>query len=196
MKRARIGDSVSARSLLTIESNSVRVPDAAQLVHLQFRRFAGCPFCSVHLRSFERRYAEIEAAGVKEVLLFRSTALALHKHYRDTPFAIVADPAGEYYAEFGVRTGLRSILSQHPLLTAVPNIIRMLPGFPGVPFSGKGIFGLPADFLISREGGVIALKYGKHADDQWSVDELLILARQCVPESVYVNLSLRGLKHE
>jgi hypothetical protein len=40
-----------------------------------------------------------------------------------------------------------------------------------------GPFGLPADFLIAKDGRVIASKYGNHAFDQWSVDELLALAQ-------------------
>ena len=39
-----------------------------------------------------------------------------------------------------------------------------------------GPFGLPADFLIAPDGAMVARKYGEHADDQWSVDELLRLA--------------------
>ena len=39
-----------------------------------------------------------------------------------------------------------------------------------------GRLGLPGDFLIGSDGRVIACKYGEHADDQWSVDELLALA--------------------
>jgi hypothetical protein len=42
---------------------------------------------------------------------------------------------------------------------------------------------LPADFLISRDGRVLARKYGAHAYDQWSVDELLTLAREGRVES-------------
>lgn len=34
---------------------------------------------------------------------------------------------------------------------------------------------VPADFLIDKNGKIVALKYGKHADDQWSVDKLLSL---------------------
>jgi hypothetical protein len=34
---------------------------------------------------------------------------------------------------------------------------------------------LPADFLIAGDGRIIACKYGEHADDQWSVNELLSL---------------------
>jgi hypothetical protein len=40
-----------------------------------------------------------------------------------------------------------------------------------------GHLGLPADFLVDSRGTVIAAKYGAHADDQWSVDELLARAR-------------------
>jgi hypothetical protein len=35
---------------------------------------------------------------------------------------------------------------------------------------------LPADFLIGSDGRVLAAKFGRHADDQWSVDELLDMA--------------------
>jgi hypothetical protein len=32
--------------------------------------------------------------------------------------------------------------------------------------------------LIAPDGRVVACKYGAHADDQWSVDDLLALAAQ------------------
>jgi hypothetical protein len=41
-----------------------------------------------------------------------------------------------------------------------------------------GRFGLPADFLIGTDGRVLAVKYGQHADDHWSVGELLGIARR------------------
>jgi hypothetical protein len=41
---------------------------------------------------------------------------------------------------------------------------------------GEKHLGLPADFLIGSDGRVLATKYGSHADDQWSVDELLDVA--------------------
>lgn len=34
----------------------------------------------------------------------------------------------------------------------------------------------PAEFLIDTDGQVLARKYGVHAYDQWTVDELLVLA--------------------
>jgi hypothetical protein len=36
---------------------------------------------------------------------------------------------------------------------------------------------VPADFLINQTGTIVAVKYGAHADDQWSVDEVIELAK-------------------
>lgn len=179
MKKPQIGKMIEKRTLATTESRQVEIPDPKKIVHLQFRRFAGCPFCNVHLRAFVRQHNEISAAGISEVVVFRSTAVALQRHHGDVPFAIIPDPRGVLYAEFGVGVGLRALLDPRALSMALPNIIRMLPRLPGLPLTGKAALGLPADFLISPEGRVLACKYGKHADDQWSVDELLTLARQC-----------------
>jgi len=46
--------------------------------------------------------------------------------------------------------------------------------------SGEDHLGLPADFLIASDGCVVARKYGRHADDQWSVDEIVELANRWV----------------
>jgi len=134
----------------------------------------------VHLRSIVKRHDEIAAAGIREVVVFRSTAAALRRHHADTPFAVIPDPQDKLYAEFGVGSGLRAMLNPLALLMALPNVIRMLPKLPGIPPWGKGALGLPADFLIATDGRVLACKYGTHAYDQWSVDELLALARKHV----------------
>ena len=176
MAKIQIGKVVNKRTLNTIDSEEVQIPDAREIIHLQFRRFAGCPFCSVHLHSMARRHDEILAAGIRVVVVFRSTAAALRQHHAGTPFAIIADPEDTLYTEFGVGSGLSAVLNPRVLLAAIPKVIRMFPRLPGIPPRGKGVFGLPADFLIAPDGRVIACKYGTHADDQWSVEQLLTLA--------------------
>lgn len=42
--------------------------------------------------------------------------------------------------------------------------------------NGGPVDAVDADFLIDPEGRVLAVKYGEHVDDQWSVDELLKIA--------------------
>ena len=177
MKKILTGDVIGKQTLVTSESKPVQIPDAKSLIHLQFRRFAGCPFCSVHLHSFVRRHDEITAAGIREVVVFRSTTAALQRHHGHVPFAVIADPQDNLYTGFGVGSGWRALLNPRALLMALPNVIRMLPKLPGIPPSGKGALGLPADFLIATNGQIVACQYGSHAYDQWSVDELLALAR-------------------
>jgi peroxiredoxin len=177
MTKIHVGQVIGKKTLVGADSRPVPIPDESRHVHLQFRRFAGCPFCSVHLRSFVRRHDEITAAGIREVAVFRSTTSALQRHHGNVPFAVVADPGGKLYTDFGVGSGLSALLNPRVLLLALPNVIRMLPGLPGMPSSGESALGLPADFLIATDGQVRACMYGAHADDQWSVDELLAVAR-------------------
>lgn len=43
----------------------------------------------------------------------------------------------------------------------------------GMHRANGGHLGLPADILLDSDATVIDAKYGRHAADQWSVDELL-----------------------
>ena len=174
------GGKISSRKLETVESGRIEIPDVKKTTHLQFRRFAGCPFCNVHLRAFIQRHNEIAAAGIREVVVFRSTASALQRHHGNAPFAIIADPRGALYDEYGVGCGLRALGNPRALLMALPKIVQMFPNFPGLPRERKAALGLPADFLINPDGNILACKYGEHADDQWSVDELLTLVARHV----------------
>lgn len=168
-------------------AGAVSVPDPERLVHLQFRRFAGCPVCHLHLRSVVRRHAEIEAAGIREVVLFHSSAEALRPHVADFPFAVIADPQQRLYREFGVESSPRSLLDPRawgPVLWAIARsavgVVRGRERLPA-PRQPNGRLGLPADLLIGPDGRVLAAKYGEHVYDQWSVDELLRLAAARYP---------------
>ncbi|WP_088960009.1 AhpC/TSA family protein [Micromonospora purpureochromogenes] len=122
--------------------------DAERLVHLQLRRFAGCPVCNLHLRSIVRQHAEIEAAGVREVVVFHSPADELRQHTEDLPFAVIADPDKRLYREFGVEPSVRALLSPRAWLPILRAVLR---------------------------SSWAVLRGGEHVYDQWSVDELLRL---------------------
>lgn len=176
-KRRRLapGAPISPHKLVDISGETVPVPDPGSLVHLQFRRYAGCPFCTLHLGSIVRRYDDIRAAGIREIVVFHSTVDDLRSYQTEMPFPVVADPDKRLYREFGVDSSLRALLDPRawgPLWRGV----RHKPD----PLAGDhrtGHLGRPADFLIAADGRIVARKYGAHAYDQWSVDELLELAR-------------------
>jgi len=170
---------ISQRELLSVTGEHIRVPDPQHLVHLQFRRFAGCPICNLHLRSIVRRHDEITAAGIREVVFFHSPVDELRQHTADLPFATIADPDKRYYREFGVESAPRALLDPRAWGAIARGIVPTLRGTLKRPTLHQegGHLGLPADFLVDTRGRVIAAKYGEHADDQWSVDELLAEAR-------------------
>ncbi|WP_398495276.1 peroxiredoxin-like family protein [Variovorax sp.] len=155
----------------TILGQSVRIPsDGTPYLHLQFRRFAGCPVCNFHLRTMSLRQPEIAAAGVRQIVFFHSSPEEMLEYQAQLPFDCIADPTKRYYRAYGVETSWRAVL--HPGV--------FWSGLRWVLSTGRfyrkaenGILGLPADFLIDARGRVVACKYGQHADDHWEVDDLL-----------------------
>src|SRR6266536_4293627 len=183
-RRLVSGQVIAASTFATADGVLAEVPDPDRLVHLQFRRFAGCPVCNLHLRSVVRRHDEIVAAGVREVVVFHSTAEELRPHAAHLPFAVIADPEKRLYAEFGVESSPRALLDPRAWLTILravaQSLVAIVRGRERAPAANPhgGRLGLPADFLISSDGRVLASKYGPHVYDQWSVDEILALARE------------------
>ncbi|MDO3649459.1 peroxiredoxin-like family protein [Nocardia mangyaensis] len=177
MTQLDVGDIVAAHHLTTIASEPVSVPSADRLVHLQFRRFAGCPICHLHLRSVVGRHGEIIAAGVREVVVFHSSTEALLRYQHELPFAVIADPDRLLYTEFGVESAATAIAHPRTWLAAARGAVsqRSIGAALG---RGEDHLGKPADFLIAPGGRLIARKYGAHADDQWSVDQILEQARE------------------
>ena len=148
----RPGARIPARQLTAVSGAVVPLPDPDRVVHLQFRRFAGCPICNLHLQSIVRRHHAIGQAGVREVVIFHSTDEDLRLHTPTLPFDVVADPDQLLYAEFGVTASPRALL--HPkawaaILLAIPRsataIARGREHAPAAKPHG-GRLGLPADF--------------------------------------------------
>jgi peroxiredoxin len=172
--RLRAGDTFIARELATLAGGTVRIPDPRKLVHLQMRRYAGCPICSLHLRSFVRRKDDLDRVGVREVVVFHSSAEALRKVHAALPFDVVPDPGRQLYAALGVTTSPLALFHPRGLRAALRAALSQASAAPSAGVA-DGPFGLPADFLVAPHGRIIAAKYGVHADDQWSLDELLAL---------------------
>jgi peroxiredoxin len=185
MNQLSVGDVLKRNDLVTIRGEHLRIPDPERLVHLQFRRYAGCPICNLHLRSIVRRYDEILAAGIAEVVVFHSSAKTMLEFQGQLPFAAIADPEKKLYAEFGADRSVSSTAMMNPRtwMMAANALARgyMFNHLQGAKGVGEDATGLPSEFLIAQSGRVIAAKYGKRMDDHWSVDDLLDLAGRQPP---------------
>jgi hypothetical protein len=75
-----------------IHGAPVPVPAAdGRLTHLQFRRFAACPVCNLHLQNFVARHSEVVDAGIQEVVISHSSnaeLLPYQGHFRSMSSAI------------------------------------------------------------------------------------------------------------
>lgn len=154
-----------------LDEQTVAIPDGASIVHLQFRRFAGCPICNLHLRSVAKRIGELLQVGVREVAVFHSEPATMRSYQADLPFEVIADPERRLYEAYGVSSSARSVLDPRAWFAYVRGVFAR---HPSSTFTGEGgHLGLPADFLVDRNGMIADCHYGKHADDQWSVDDVL-----------------------
>jgi peroxiredoxin len=183
MTRVVVGDRVERRSLTSIQGRTFTVPANDRIVHLQFRRFAGCPVCNLHLHSIAGRLDELSRAGILEVAFFHSGPEVMREFQGDLPFDAIADPDRVGYREFGVEritwdTAWRA-LAPHTWVTAIRSLwwTQRRRGLSGAVGEGENVLGLPAEFLIASDGTVVAAHYGRSVDDHWSVDEILSLAR-------------------
>jgi peroxiredoxin len=162
-----------------IHGKEVSIPSTG-LVHLQFRRFAGCPICNLHLRSFVKRNEEIVNAGVKEIVVFHSSDKELLPYQGEFPFDVIGDPARKFYRQYAVETSLSAVLNPGAWSAVIKgNLAKDKPKMVLLP--NGGILGLPAEFFIGADGVIKAVHYGKHADDHWSVDDVIALAKGSNP---------------
>ncbi|WP_028875662.1 peroxiredoxin-like family protein [Teredinibacter turnerae] len=170
MARLSLGRMAPTAPLLSIHNEPVSLVCAQDtFVHVQFRRFAGCPVCNYHLHQFAQAQDQLQELGVREVVFFHSSQEEMLKYQGQLPFDCVADPTLAHYKRWGVERDWRAIF--HPKVAFA--------GFMGFLKTGRlykraenGIFGLPADFLLDNRGSIVSMNYGSHADDQWSLEQL------------------------
>lgn len=177
--RLAVGDVFPARELTTIHGEAVQIPDPARIVHLQFRRYSGCPVCNLHLRSFSARHDELVESGIREVVLFHSPAATMLQFQGQLPFDVVADPDRKVYDEFGVGYVSIGAALDPRSWRAAARALTAAESLRGATGKGEDHMGAPADFLIGFTGEILAVGYGKRVDDHWSVDEVLSLAAGC-----------------
>ena len=171
-----LGQSFPQLQAKTIHGAELSVPNSASWTHVQFRRFAGCPICNLHLQSFVARHNEIVDAGIKEVVVFHSSDAELLPYQGRFPFDVIGDHGKTLYRKYGVESSISALLAPKVFAASLKgNLKKDKPKLGGLP--NGGILGLPADFLIASDGTVRAVHYGTHAYDQWAVDEVLDLTR-------------------
>lgn len=175
MSKLQTGAPLQPQQWRDVHNNPVDVPHSNRWTHIQFRRYSGCAVCNLHLHSFITRQPELESAGIQEVVVFNSTQERILADQPNSPFHLIADPRKHLYQQFGVDKSLLAVFNPAVWLFALRGALQF-----GVqlPRDNETSFGLPADFLVNAQGKLVAVQYGKHANDQWSIDEVLCKVKE------------------
>ncbi len=139
-----------------------------------FFRFAGCPFCNVHVHVLIERHAELERAGVRMVGVFGSPldAIKARVALQAPPFPLLADPDDMAHIAWGAtHDSALALLDPRNLgvgLTpwgqrATINLGRT---------DGK-LLRMPADFVLDDRLRVVVAHYGRYAADHLSVEDII-----------------------
>ena len=178
-QKIKQGQSFPLLRAKNIHGADIEIPDGSRWTHIQFRRFAGCPVCNLHLQSFIARHDEVAAAGIREVTVFHSSNAELLPYQGRFPFDVIGDPRKLLYRRCGVSSSISALLSLKAFVASLKgNLRKDKPELNMMRMPNGGMLGLPADFLIGPDGVVKASHYGKHAYDQWTVDQVMALAQE------------------
>lgn len=167
------GDNAPVFEATTLDRSIIKVPTGESWVLISFLRYASCPMCNLRVRELSRATAELEARNVTWVAMFHSPAARLERHFHgDALRHIVADPGRRLYELFGVGRSWWGMV-----------VTMLAPSFYWrfIRASAFGYWGgliddsfhsMPADFLVSPNGEILVVRYGKHIGDHLDLDSI------------------------
>lgn len=171
--RVRVGELAPSFTITDLYGRKVSLLAAyGRPVLLSFYRSAVCPLCNVRLAYLLRQYhTYYRSTGLKVVTFFESfpeTALGYLDHF-GAPFPLVADPYGEIYARYGLKTSwlgtargtMRRSVYHEARRRGLGNW-RLLAGF--FAMDGKK-FRMPAEFLLGPDLTIRLAHYGRDSGD-------------------------------
>lgn len=149
---------------------------------LSFFRTAACPLCSLRLWYYTTKARDWASRGLRTLAIFESTP-EVTAHYCQglaSPFPLIPDPNATLFRLYGItQSALGAALGLWRDLTNY-SLLRRL-HLSVIPFVGKGMFRMPADFLIAPDFTVAYAHYGHDADDHIAFDVIEQFTRKLHP---------------
>lgn len=146
-----------------------QVPGKTALV---FLRYYGCPICRLDMHRFAEGYGQIQKTGGQLLVVLQSDPKTLSEQIQaDTfPFTILCDPDMELYRQLSIDPAA-SMLKMMSLKALGKILKSKKQGFSHGQYEGNEQQ-LPAAFILTPEGTVSYVQYGKDVGDVPEVEEL------------------------
>lgn len=155
-----------------IYGNLIKLSDyRGKKVMLAFFRDAACPFCNLRVYELTQKYHQWQDKNIEIIAVFSSPAKEVRqfvaKHPR--PFRLVSDTDLNLYTQYGVEHSAGALFKA--IFFKFPRIIRgLLKG--GYPQPNPNVKLVPADFLISPNGKIERVWYGRDTSDHMPMDQV------------------------
>jgi peroxiredoxin len=167
--RKKIGDKVGQIRLQALDGSMFELSSLqGRPFMLSFFRFASCPFCNLRMHHLVQRFGELNQAGERFtiVAIFDSSLENLREHAErhHSPFPLLADVRGTYYAQYGIEHSVAGVLKG--MLMRMPTLLYAMFGKGYLPTKINGdMTTMPADFLIDAGGTIRMAYYGRDEGD-------------------------------
>lgn len=170
--RLKAGDTAPAFSLVDIHGKPVIFPIQGRRVMLSFYRYASCPFCNLRIHELDKQAEAYRQQGLELIAVFQSPVEKIH-HYagkQQAAFPIIADPDRHLYRLYGVESSWWGMVKA---FFGRPAEIARAIGQGFLPGSMEGEkHRLPADFIIERDGSLLASYYGRDIGDHLPLQQV------------------------
>jgi peroxiredoxin len=170
--RLKTGDPAPLLDAETLDGAAMRVPDDSWTL-LSFLRYASCPMCNLRVRELMLATSELEGRGITWVAVFHSPRERLVRHFDAAAQRhIVADPRRLLYATYGIEQSWRGLFVSMFIPSFYTRFVRAsVLGYWGGAIDAS-FRSMPADFLVSPDGVIRQLHYGKHLGDHLPLSAL------------------------
>lgn len=138
---------------------------------LPFSRDVGCSFCNLRVYELTHNHQRWLDQNLEIIAVFSDTSeqvrRSVARHPR--PLTMLADPDLDIYNRYGIQHSVAALLKA--LLFKFPRIIKgLLKG--ARPSNNPHVRIVPADFLITEDGRVAEVWYGRDTSDHIPLDEI------------------------
>lgn len=179
MPKLKSGDKIESLNLPAIDNTQFDLGMVqGKRYMICFFRFASCPFCNLRVHELVSRFDEF-GDGFSIVAIFDSPLKSLQtfggRHH--APFPILADEKNEYYKKFGVERSLLRTLKG--AILRFPRLLyaMLIKGYLPLPITGN-ITTMPLDILVSEEGVVERVHYGRDEGDHMPLRDIVSFSKK------------------
>jgi len=145
-----------------------------QKVHLNFYRFAGCPFCNLRFHEIEKMAEDYRRNNVVLLSVYESSAENMRAMISDEKFyaTMVPDPDSSLYRLYDLDRSLLGLFGFLLFKGGIGQVIKGMKLFKQKVKNDGHTDRIEAEFLIGTDGKVVEAYYGKNPGDNLPISTI------------------------